>query len=132
MVGREVLMKRPKHLDQEPGEEILRVENLCSTGKFENVSFNVRRGEIVGMGGLVGAGRTEVATAIFGLDPRATGNVFIKGKKLRMGNVNEAMRRRIGVVAGRSETRGPGLGDENLGQCVLGAYRPFQQNGFCR
>ena len=81
MVGREVLMKRPKHLDLQPGEEILRVENLSSTGKFENVSFNVCRGEIVGMGGLVGAGRTEVATAIFGLDPRATGNVYIKGAK---------------------------------------------------
>src|SRR6202030_241911 len=91
MVGREVLMKRPKHLDLEPGEEVLRVENLTSTGKFENVSFNVHRGEIVGMGGLVGAGRTEVATAIFGLDPRATGNVYIRGKKLTLGNVNERM-----------------------------------------
>ena len=68
MVGREVLTTRPKHLDLQPGEEVLRVENLTSTGKFENVSFNVCRGEIVGMGGLVGAGRTEVATAIFGLD----------------------------------------------------------------
>src|ERR1700738_2857072 len=98
MVGREVLMKRPKHLDQEPGEEILRVENLCSTGKFENVSFNVRRGEIVGMAGLVGAGRSEVATAIFGLDKAATGNVYIKGQKMEMHNVNVAMANRIGFL----------------------------------
>src|SRR6201987_253676 len=89
MVGREVLMTRPKHLTLQPGEELLRVENLSSTGKFENVSFKVCRGEIVGMGGLVGAGRTEVATAIFGLDPRATGGVYIKGVKLALGNGTE-------------------------------------------
>jgi ABC-type sugar transport system ATPase subunit len=98
MVGREVLTRRPKHLDLEPGEEILRVENLSSTGKFENVSFSVRRGEIVGMAGLVGAGRTETAKAIFGLDKQATGKVFIKGQTLKLGKVNESMRQRIGFL----------------------------------
>src|ERR1700747_2191008 len=107
MVGREVLMKRPKHLDLEPGEEILRVENLSSTGKFENVSFKVCGGESVGMGGLVGAGRTEVATAIFGLDSRATGKVYIKGKEMPLGNVNEAMRRRIALLP--EDRNAPGL-----------------------
>jgi ABC-type sugar transport system ATPase subunit len=80
MVGREVLLTRPKHLDLEPGEEILRVENLSSIGKIENVSFNVRRGEIVGMAGLVGAGRSETATAIFGLDKNATGKSLYQGQ----------------------------------------------------
>jgi ABC-type sugar transport system ATPase subunit len=130
MVGREVLMKRPKHLDQEPGEEILRVENLCSTGKFENVSFNVRRGEIVGMGGLVGAGRTEVATAIFGLDPRATGNVFIKGKKLTMGNVNEAMRRRIALLPEDRKRAGLVLGMNISDNVSLAHIDHFSKMGF--
>ena len=67
-------------------------------GKFENVSFNVRRGEIVGMAGLVGAGRSETATAIFGLDRAATGNVYIKGQKMEMHNVNVAMANRIGFL----------------------------------
>ena len=98
MVGRTVLLTRPKHLDFEPGEEVLRVENLTSMGKFENVSFNVRRGEIVGMAGLVGAGRSETATAIFGLDRAATGNVYIKGQKMEMHNVNVAMANRIGFL----------------------------------
>ena len=98
MVGREVLTRRPKHLDLEPGEEILRIKNLSSIGKFENISFSVRRGEIVGMAGLVGAGRTETAKAIFGLDKHATGDVFIKGQKLKLGNVRESMRRRIGFL----------------------------------
>jgi ABC-type sugar transport system ATPase subunit len=98
MVGHEVLTERPKYLDLQPGEEILRVENLTSTGKFQNVSFNVHRGEIVGMAGLVGAGRSETATAIFGLDRNAKGDIYIKGKKMSIGNVNEAMRRQIGFL----------------------------------
>jgi ABC-type sugar transport system ATPase subunit len=130
MVGREVLMKRPKHLDLEPGEEILRVENLTSTGKFENVSFNVRRGEIVGMGGLVGAGRTEVATAIFGLDPRATGSVFIKGQKLRLGNVNEAMRRRIALLPEDRKRAGLVLGMNILDNVSLAHIDHFSKMGF--
>jgi ABC-type sugar transport system ATPase subunit len=130
MVGREVLMKRPKHLDLEPGEEILRVENLTSTGKFENVSFNVHRGEIVGMGGLVGAGRTEVATAIFGLDPRATGSVFIKGQKLRLGNVNEAMRRRIALLPEDRKRAGLVLGMNILDNVSLAHIDHFSKMGF--
>jgi ABC-type sugar transport system ATPase subunit len=98
MVGRDVLIQRPNHLDLKPGEEVLRVENLSSTGQFENVSFSVRCNEIVGMAGLVGAGRTAVAKAIFGLDKRATGNVYIKGKNLALGNVNRSMRQRIGYL----------------------------------
>lgn len=98
MVGRDVLAKRPNHLDLTPGEEILRVENLSSIGKFEKVSLVVRRNEIVGMAGLVGAGRTDVAKAIFGLDRQATGDVYVKGEKVRLGNVNESMRRRMGYL----------------------------------
>jgi ABC-type sugar transport system ATPase subunit len=98
MVGRQVLLTRPKHLDLQPGETILKVENLTSTGKCENVSFEVRRNEIVGMAGLVGAGRTEVAKCIFGLDKHATGKVLMKGNPVKLGNVNDAMRHRIGFL----------------------------------
>jgi ABC-type sugar transport system ATPase subunit len=98
MVGRQVLLTRPKHLDLQPGETILKVENLTSTGKCENVSFEVRRNEIVGMAGLVGAGRTEVAKCIFGLDKQATGKVLVKGNPVKLRNVNDAMRHRIGFL----------------------------------
>jgi ABC-type sugar transport system ATPase subunit len=130
MVGREVLMKRPKHLDLEPGEEILRVEKLSSTGKFENVSFNVHRGEIVGMGGLVGAGRTEVATAIFGLDPRATGDVYIKGQKMALGKVNESMRRRIALLPEDRKRAGLVLGMNILDNVSLAHIDYFSNMGF--
>jgi len=98
MVGRDVLAHRPNHLDLTPGEEILRVENLSSMGQFENVGFSVRRSEIVGMAGLVGAGRTATAKAIFGLDKRGTGKIFIKGKPMALGNVNRSMKHRIGYL----------------------------------
>jgi ABC-type sugar transport system ATPase subunit len=98
MVGRDVLAHRPNHLDLAPGEEILRIEHLSSIGQFENVGFSVRRNEIVGMAGLVGAGRTAVAKAIFGLDKRATGQVFIKGNPVALGNVNRSMKNRIGYL----------------------------------
>ena len=130
MVGREVLMTRPKHLDLQPGEEILRVENLSSTGKFENVSFKVCRGEIVGMGGLVGAGRTEVATAIFGLDSRATGKIYIKGKEMPLGNVNEAMRRRIALLPEDRKRAGLVLGMNISDNVSLAHIDSFSPGGF--
>ncbi len=128
MVGREVVQTRPKHLDLEPGEEILRVENLSSLGKFENVSFSVRRGEIVAMAGLVGAGRSEVATAIFGLDKHATGNVYIKGEKLTLGNVREAMQRGTGFLPEDRKKSGLVLGmsvSENISLAHIDSFSKF-------
>jgi ABC-type sugar transport system ATPase subunit len=130
MVGREVLMKRPKHLDLEPGEEVLRVENLSSIGKFENISFNVRRGEVVGMAGLVGAGRSETAKAIFGLDRRATGHVYIKGQEMPLGNVNEAMRRRIGFLPEDRKREGLVLGMNIADNISLPHIDFFSKGGF--
>ncbi|MEP6664202.1 MAG: sugar ABC transporter ATP-binding protein, partial [Verrucomicrobiota bacterium] len=78
MVGREVIFQEPKHLANELGGELLRVENLSSPGKFSNVSFTLRKGEVLGFAGLIGAGRSDVAQAIFGLDTRVTGKVFVQ------------------------------------------------------
>jgi ABC-type sugar transport system ATPase subunit len=75
MIGRTLDAYFPGHLSAKPGDELLRVENLTSPGKFENVSFALHAGEVLGFAGLVGSGRTEVAEAIFGLDPNVTGNV---------------------------------------------------------
>jgi len=98
MIGRSLSEYFPHHLGAAPGEVKLRVENLASRGKFERVSFSVRRGEIVGFAGLVGSGRSEVAQAIFGLDPNARGNVEVDGNPLRIGSPREAMRRGVGLV----------------------------------
>jgi ABC-type sugar transport system ATPase subunit len=98
MIGRNVEAYFPDHLSAEPGAQMLRVENLSSPGKFRDVNFGVRAGEIVGFAGLVGAGRSEIAKAIFGLDSRASGSVSFEGKPLPLGNIREAMRRGIGLV----------------------------------
>ncbi len=80
------------------GRFVVDVKNLSSPGKFREVSFSVRAGEIVGFAGLVGAGRSQIAEAMFGLDPRATGTVIVGGQELRLGNIRESMRRGIGLV----------------------------------
>jgi ABC-type sugar transport system ATPase subunit len=98
MVGREVKQYTSQHLSQAPGEELLRVENLSSPRKFSHVSFTLRAGEILGFAGLVGAGRSEVAQAIFGLDDAATGKVFVRGKELPLGSVTAAMKAGIGYL----------------------------------
>ncbi|MBP9903256.1 MAG: sugar ABC transporter ATP-binding protein [Verrucomicrobiota bacterium] len=98
MVGREVNQYSSKHLAQQPGVEVLRVEDLASPGKFSRVSFTLRRGEILGFAGLVGAGRSEVAQAIFGADPKATGRVFVHGKELALGSVTKSLAAGIGFL----------------------------------
>ena len=130
MVGREVLTRRPKHLDITLGDEILRVESISSTGKFENVSFSVRRGEVVGMAGLVGAGRSEVAKAIFGLDPAATGKVFIKGQPMPLRNIKESMRHRIGFLPEDRKKEGLVLGMNITDNISLPHLDYFSHFGF--
>jgi ABC-type sugar transport system ATPase subunit len=98
MVGREVKQYTSQHLQKDLGEELLRVENLCSPGKFKDISFTLRAGEILGFAGLIGAGRSEVAQAIFGLDEKATGHVFIRGKELPLGSVQTALKMGIGLL----------------------------------
>jgi ABC-type sugar transport system ATPase subunit len=98
MVGREVKQYTSQHLQQPLGDELLRVENLSSPGKFSNVSFSIRAGEILGFAGLVGAGRSEIAQAVFGLDDSATGKVFIRGKELPLRSIAAALAGGIGLL----------------------------------
>ncbi|MCL4789230.1 MAG: sugar ABC transporter ATP-binding protein [Verrucomicrobia bacterium] len=98
MVGREVKQYSSQHLAQPLGEEMLRVENLSSPGKFRNVSFSLRKGEILGVAGLVGAGRSEVAQAIFGVDANASGKVLVHGREMPLGSVTTALASGIGFL----------------------------------
>jgi ABC-type sugar transport system ATPase subunit len=98
MIGRELLVREPSHLQRAPGGEMLRVENLSSEGKFSGINFSVRAGEIVGLAGLVGAGRSEVAQAIFGLDPAATGRVALHGRAMRLGSIWGVLAAKFGLV----------------------------------
>jgi rhamnose transport system ATP-binding protein len=97
MVGRELSQLFPK-LDAEIGGPVLKVHRLTREGVFVDVSFEVRRGEIVGLAGLVGAGRSEVARAIFGIDKPDAGHVEVDGTPLPPGSPRAAMRAGVGLV----------------------------------
>jgi rhamnose transport system ATP-binding protein len=97
MVGRDLAALFPKTAI-EPGEVMLKVERLTREGVFTDVSFEVRRGEIVALAGLVGAGRSEVARAIFGIDRRDAGTVTVRGTELPNASPRAAMAAGVALV----------------------------------
>ncbi|MCA9951086.1 MAG: sugar ABC transporter ATP-binding protein [Anaerolineales bacterium] len=97
MVGRKLDELFPKQ-DVERGEVVLEVENLTVPGAFADVSFTLHAGEILGMSGLVGAGRTDVACAIFGVKPAAAGRIVVEGKQVTITNPQTAMALGISYV----------------------------------
>lgn len=97
MVGREVTNLFPKS-PAKLGEVVLSVQGLASEGLFENISFEVRAGEIVGLAGLVGSGRSEIARAIFGIDKYSKGSIHLSGEVLRPFSPSDAMRAGVALV----------------------------------
>ncbi len=98
MIGRQLEQYFPSHTRSAPGDELLRVSKLSCAGKFHNISFSLRAGEVLGLAGLVGAGRSEIAKALFGLDTTATGEIQIRGVPTRIRSAQDAMRAGIGLV----------------------------------
>lgn len=111
MVGRKLGGDYPKE-KTELGKNILEVDNLTSEGVYENISFNVRKSEIVGFAGLMGAKRTEVVRSIFGLDGYSSGEIKLNGKTIKIKKAEDAIkngiamlsedRRRFGIIPCRS------------------------------
>lgn len=97
MVGRTISNIFPKE-NAEIGEAYLRVEGLSRKGEFEDISFEVHRGEILGMGGLMGAGRTEVVETIFGARKKTAGKIYVGGKEVTINTPKDAIRHGIGMV----------------------------------
>ena len=122
MIGRSVEDYFPNHLNASVGDVALRARNLTSPGRFKDISFEIRQGEIVGFAGLVGAGRSEVAQAIFGLDHRASGEVELNGESVPLGSVKASMRAGIGLVPEDRKRQGCVLGmpcDANISMAML-------------
>ncbi|WNC13541.1 ATP-binding cassette domain-containing protein [Brevibacillus brevis] len=97
MVGREITDRFPK-ADVKWGEERLRVEHLSVKGKLSDISFTVKSGEIVGVAGLMGAGRTEMAKALFGLEKVREGQIYVDGKPIRVTKPIDAISAGIALV----------------------------------
>jgi ABC-type sugar transport system ATPase subunit len=106
MVGRPVDSEFPTR-SASPGRERLRVEGLCRGQTVRNVSFSARSSEILGLAGLVGAGRTETMRLIFGADRPDSGQVFIDGEQVRIDSPSDAIRRRICLLT--EDRKGQGL-----------------------
>lgn len=97
MVGREVEFF-PHEVEVSPKEVVLEVKDLNWKNKVKNVSFQVRKGEVLGFAGLVGAGRTETMLLIFGINKKESGEIFIKGNKVNIERPIDAIRLGIGLV----------------------------------
>ncbi len=98
MIGRTLDEYFPAHVQTTPGEELLRVQGLTSPAGFSDVSFSVRAGEVLGLAGLVGAGRSEIAQALFSLDANATGRVWVRGARATIRTPRQAMALGLGLV----------------------------------
>ena len=110
MIGREIGERFPDR-DVKIGDVLFEVEHLSCPGEFEDVSFDVKAGEVLGVSGLMGAGRTEIMKAIFGNMPHVTGTVKIDGKPVKIKAPQDAIKHRIGFITEDRKTEGLMLDD---------------------
>lgn len=124
MVGREITQIYPKQ-QVEFGEEVFRMENFSKTGYYKDVSLSVRKGEILAMTGLVGAGRTEVMCGMFGIEKIDSGKIYLEGKEVRVKCPQDAMDLGIGYMPEDRQRQGLildwGIGDN----ITLGTLEKF-------
>lgn len=97
MVGKEVSSDFPPALSQISSETVLKAEQLCGNGVLD-ISFELKKGEILGFAGLVGCGRTELMNLIFGDVPIESGDLYIKGKKMKLGSCHQAIDAGLGLI----------------------------------
>ncbi|MCC6441842.1 MAG: sugar ABC transporter ATP-binding protein [Armatimonadetes bacterium] len=127
MVGRDLKEKISKKASP-AGEILLEARNLTRRGSLENIDLTLRRGEVVGLAGLVGAGRTELARALFGADPFDSGEIRLEGRRVRFRSPQDAIRHGIGLVTEDRKALGLILGmtvRENITLANLGALSAF-------
>ncbi|MCP8967762.1 sugar ABC transporter ATP-binding protein [Ectobacillus ponti] len=129
MVGRKITQAFPQRKSA-VGEEVLRVEGLGRTGYFADISFSLHQGEILGLTGLVGAGRTEVCQALFGIEGFDKGSVYFKGKQVRIKSPLEAMELGIGYLPEDRQLQGLVL-DWGIGRNItLPALKRLAKKGW--
>ncbi|WP_066686406.1 sugar ABC transporter ATP-binding protein [Christensenella intestinihominis] len=112
------------------GDVALEVKNLSTRKFLKDIGFQLRKGEILGFAGLVGAGRSEVMRAIFGIDPRETGDIFIDGKRVKIRNTVDALRNGIGFVPEDRKEQALILSMTVRSNISLAALDSFKKKGF--
>lgn len=129
MVGRTLEEQYPKDETIPIGDEILRVKNLSTKDKLKNISFSLRKGEILGISGLMGAGRTELAKAIFGADPVTKGEIFVEGKKANIKSPNDAIKSGISYLSEDRKSLGLALSLSVRENITLASMESVSNNG---
>ncbi|SHO66059.1 rhamnose ABC transporter ATP-binding protein [Pseudoxanthobacter soli DSM 19599] len=129
MVGRPVDQIFPK-IETVPGDEALRVEGLSHPTEFDDVSFHVRRGEILGLYGLVGAGRSEVMKAVFGLTEPSAGRILVDGRPLSIRRPDDAIRAGIVYVPEDRQHQGAVLKQSIVENIALPSLAQLSRRGF--
>lgn len=128
MIGREIGERYPQR-DVKIGEVVLEVQDLSCEGIFKDVSFHVRAGEVLGVAGLMGAGRTEIMQSIFGNMPHVTGKIFMDGKEIRHKSPKEAMKNGIGFITEDRKTEGLMLDESIMKNISVANLGKISKNG---
>jgi ribose transport system ATP-binding protein len=129
MTGRSIEYVFPPRTDVPDAEPVLRVEGLSRTGEFGSVSFDVRPGEVVGLAGLVGSGRSEIVETIFGARKATTGTVSVGGKAVRGGSVPAAVAAGIGLSPEERKSQALVLGASLAANITLATLPRFSRGG---
>jgi ribose transport system ATP-binding protein len=131
MTGRTIEYAFPEQPSRpSSGAELLRVDDLALAGSFSDVSFTVHAGEIVGLAGLVGAGRSEVLETVYGARRRTAGTVTVSGKALPAGNVPAAVRAGMGLAPEERKSQALLLGEPVARNVSLSSLRRFSRGGW--
>lgn len=125
MVGRTIYETRHGNVDNVSNEIVLEIKNLNRSKVLKNINFNLRKGEILGFAGLMGAGRTEVARAIFGADSFDSGEIFIKGEKVNINDPCDAVKKGIGYLSEDRKRFGLATGMEVETNIVMATFKYF-------
>lgn len=130
MVGREVSGDARPRTKVTSDEVVLKVEGLNTRHLLEDISFEVRKGEVLGFAGLMGAGRTEVARCIFGADPRTSGTITVNGKKVAVHGASDAVKAGIGYLSEDRKRYGLLLDQDIKANTAMAAMGKFSTAGF--
>lgn len=131
MIGRKLTDVYEKR-DTPIGDTVLEVRHLSKKGKFKDISFQLRKGEVLGIAGLMGAGRTEVAEAVFGFDPADEGEILINGKPVTIRSTGDAIKNKIALVPEDRKILGLNLKDTTGFNISLSVLKDFVENGVIR
>lgn len=128
MVGRDMSEMFQRERFPLSDEIVIEVKNFTRAGKYQDISFKVRKGEIFGIAGLVGAGRSEIVEGLFGYKPADHGDIYVHGKKVKIANPLDAMKYKIGFVTEDRKLTGLFLNLSITDNMIMPKMSPYLEN----